>query len=802
MGRRFVAWEHLTRNGKPTKVPIQPSGKWAKSTDPETWTTLDEASAFANRARKAGVGFVLAGETDGIGGIDLDGCRNPETGEIQPWAQEIITDFGSYAEVSPSSTGVKIFAKGDPLPELPVNKLVMGDAPLFGDHLPQVEVYTTGRYFALTGRKVDGVPDSITDATAAWMRLAARLARAKVEEPAKPATQDEPRPAVEDAQLPASFRNLLDQDDRLRAAWRDGAKLGKGKDTTASGLEMSLALYLARHLADDDLESVLRLYPYGQIGGGKISGRNADRRIGKLLDHAQRIRDRAARADDKGRWWNDLSLNDKGDARDTIANVATILRADGTFAGKLGFDELRNCVVTRSLPWKVAEGWREWADLDDLRLTEWCQLRDVQVKPATVAAAVQVVASEQSFHPVRDYLDDLQHDGTKRLDTWLTTYLGVPDTPYSRAVGRKFLIAAVARARRPGCKADNALILEGEQDLGKSSAARVLAVMSEWFADEIADLGSKDSAQDLKGKWIIEMAELSAMRRSDVERTKAFLSRSTDHYRPSYGRRSQDFKRQCVFIGSTNQEAYLHDETGNRRFWPVRVGRIDLKGLRANLGQLWAEADAAFKSGEHWWLEGNLKPLAQEEQGNRRIGDPWEPAVEKWLVRIVHTTGCRARKDTDPVTIEDILVGAIDMPVERQDLMAQKRVGAILRSRGWTRQQKRRPVEEGGGRYWIFNPPVVTSEPTGGPGSGDSSGDSQSTENTGSSADVTDVTDCSRTHKAGHTTEDARIMKGGGGLRREHYRNHRGQPVTGDIGMAQCATCEAPISCPCKEHQP
>ena len=133
-----------------------------------------------------------------------------------------------------------------------------------------------------------------------------------------------------------------------------------------------------------------------------------------------------------------------------------------------------------------------------------------------------------------------------------------------------------------------------------------------WFADEISDLGSKDSAQDLRGKWIIELAELSAMKRGDIERTKAFMSRAIDHYRPSYGRRSQDFPRQCVFAGTTNADTYLGDETGNRRFWPVKVGHIDLAGLREVRDQLWAEAVAAFKAGEKWWL------TADAGEGRRR----------------------------------------------------------------------------------------------------------------------------------------------------------------------------------------
>jgi putative DNA primase/helicase len=229
-------------------------------------------------------------------------------------------------------------------------------------------------------------------------------------------------------------------------------------------------------------------------------------------------------------------------------------------------------------------------------LAEWCQLREVPLTRASCADAVAAVADDNRFHPIREYLDGLAWDGTPRLATWLSTHLGAVVEPgcdkpearpaYIREVGRKWPIGAVARVYRPGCKVDAAPIFEGGQGIGKSQALAALVPCPEWFCDEISDLGTKDSAQDLRGKWIIELAELSAMRRGDIERTKAFMSRSTDHYRPSYGRRSQDFPRQCAFAGTTNADGYLGDETGNRRFWPVKVGAIDLDAIRRDREQL------------------------------------------------------------------------------------------------------------------------------------------------------------------------------------------------------------------------
>jgi predicted P-loop ATPase len=227
--------------------------------------------------------------------------------------------------------------------------------------------------------------------------------------------------------------------------------------------------------------------------------------------------ERGHRADFE-RWNGQLHRTNRGEVRDVLYNAALILRGDPAFQGRLRFNTLLEAAESRDLPWRPGSGWETWNDADDLFLAEWAQKRLAYLKPATCGAAVQIVARDEMHHPVRQWLEGLTWDGTKRLSLWPRTYLGASDTPYSRAVGRAWTISAAARVFQPGCKADHAMFLEGLQGVGKSTAAAILAVESAWFADEIADLGSKDSAQDLQGKWIIELGELSAMRRSDVER--------------------------------------------------------------------------------------------------------------------------------------------------------------------------------------------------------------------------------------------------------------------------------------------
>jgi len=208
---------------------------------------------------------------------------------------------------------------------------------------------------------------------------------------------------------------------------------------------------------------------------------------------------------------------------------------------------------------------------------------------------------------------------------------------HSRAVGARWLISAVARIFRPGAKADCCLILEGPQGIRKSTALRTIA--GEYFTDELADLGSKDAAMQTRGVWIIELSELDNLSHAEVARIKAFMSRTTDRFRPPYGMRLVESPRQCVFAGTVNHSSYLRDETGGRRFWPVVCGQIDVDALAGDRDQLWAEAKARFESGSAWWLDTiDLVQLATDQQEARYEGDPWEEVIGPWLENKESTT--------------------------------------------------------------------------------------------------------------------------------------------------------------------
>jgi predicted P-loop ATPase len=283
-----------------------------------------------------------------------------------------------------------------------------------------------------------------------------------------------------------------------------------------------------------------------------------------------------------------------------------------------------------------------------------------------------------------------------RLDTWLIQYCGVVDNPYVRAVGAKTLIGAVARARRPGCKLDTMLILEGDQGLSKSRLLRSLA--RGFFRERMPSLDSKDAMIHLLGAWIIEWGELSGLTKHDVQQVKEFLVVQEDHFRAPYDRIGADHPRQCIFIGTTNEDTYLRDDTGNRRFWPVRTTLIRLEEFERVVDQIWAEADARFAAGENWWLEHSLEAVARVEQAARKMEDVWLPDVEKFVA------------DKARVTVQEVL-DALGLDVEYRDQRAQGRVVGCLKHLGWQRKQRRTE----GDRSWGYERPKaqgVTSDTT------------------------------------------------------------------------------------------
>lgn len=406
--------------------------------------------------------------------------------------------------------------------------------------------------------------------------------------------------------------------------------------------------------------------------------------------------------------------------RPLLANVITVLRHHPAWEDVLVYNDFTQQIHKRKQPpcadyIAPPSPTDEWTDGDILRLVDWLSREEsLHVTPEIAHGAAVTVAKVHSYHPVRSYLSSLKWDGCKRLPTWLSDYLGAAPNPYATMVGIKWMISAVARVIQPGCKADHMIVLEGSQGLGKSTALRVLG--GEWYTDELADMGSKDSAMQLRGAWIIELSELDAVNRSDTSRVKAFVSRTTDRFREPYGKLVAAYPRQCVFAGSSNHDQYLRDETGNRRFWPVACDGIHIASLKRFRDQLWAEAVHRYKSGETWWPESAESVIAREEQESRYQHDEWEVSISRYLA------------NKEDVSVGEILANLFMIDKSQWTQRDQRRVAGCLAALGWLRHQTR----VSGRREWRYFPnvtsmPAVTTSNHTGDTTGDSKNDNDFT---------------------------------------------------------------------------
>lgn len=359
----------------------------------------------------------------------------------------------------------------------------------------------------------------------------------------------------------------------------------------------------------------------------------------RMAEAAADFSEPVAEDGDPDAWKTTLKITDKGALAASIDNVAIILRNDPNFKGVLALNEMdHNIVARKSMPWRKVTGDSQWVDADDSALRYYLERVYGIASKDKIFDAVNVVAGENKFHPVREYLDSCTWDGVPRVESLLVDYLGAEDTAYTRAVTRKALTAAVARIYKPGCKFDYMLTLRGKQGLGKSALIGKLG--GEWYSDTFSTMQGKEAYEQVLGVWLVEVGELAGMRKAEAETIKLYISKQTDRFRPAYGRRLQEFPRQCVFIGTTNESEFLRDTTGNRRFWVVDTPNKPEKDMWSELTpdmvkQVWGEAVELFRSGEKLYLSRELEKEARRIQADYEEENPKVGVVADFLDRLL-----------------------------------------------------------------------------------------------------------------------------------------------------------------------
>ena len=335
-------------------------------------------------------------------------------------------------------------------------------------------------------------------------------------------------------------------------------------------------------------------------------------------------------------WLKELSVSAKGTFEATIDNASLVLLHDPELRGRYYYDEFRERpVVSGDLPWeKLAKRSSDcWTDSDDSGLRRHLEKHYGIESPSKIRDAVELAMLSCKRHPVREYLNGLTWDGQSRMDTLFIDYLDAADNEYTREVTRKALIGAVARIYSPGCKHDHALVLVGPQGCRKSTTLAKLG--RQWFSDSLYTVSGKDAYEQLQGHWIIEMGEMAATKKAELEQIKQFMSKQTDSYRAAYARRTQEHPRQCAFFGTTNDNEFMRDSTGGRRFWPVVVtdkGR-ELGGMLTDeiVDQVWAEAVMRYEAGEQWYLSERVEQMARKVQEEHTEMNGKQGLIENFL---------------------------------------------------------------------------------------------------------------------------------------------------------------------------
>lgn len=388
-------------------------------------------------------------------------------------------------------------------------------------------------------------------------------------------------------------------------------------------------------------------------------------------------------------WLQDCIVGETGRPLPVLASALAVLRK--VMPDALMYDELARMEMLMEAP-DCSRGFspRPVTDVDVGVVQERFQRLGLKrINRDVMHQAIEVRARERSFHPVRRWLDGLKWDGEPRLRCLFSRYFGAEESRYAEAIGQMFLVSMIARVIEPGCKADYMVVLEGPQGSLKSTACRILG--GDWFSDNLPDLTTgKDVSMHLRGKWLIEVSEMHAMNRSETAQLKAFITRPTEIYRPSYGRKEVVEPRQCVFIGTTNKDTYLRDETGARRFWPIKSSVIDADGLIRDRDQLFAEAVLLHRANKQWWPDRNFEEEhIKPQQAARYETDIWEESIGEYLSK------------ESRVTVGNVAQHGLHMPTQRIGRADQNRITAAMVRLGWKRERQDGKTDWQGKRRWI-----------------------------------------------------------------------------------------------------
>jgi len=705
---QWVCWHYEQRDGKPTKAPIQAksNGKllYAKSNDPATWSGFDDAVASAIRLNLEGVGLNVW-ENDRLTGLDLDHVIDPATGELDPLASDVLKRFaGTYTEISPSGTGIRIWCYGKP-----------GRSGKCDGKRKWLEVYShpSRRYLTVTGRHWPGSSNEVTDQQDALDWLHSHFMD-KSKDDSTESEEVHSRPSVDSL----DDMTLLDKAGNARngsefnALW-SGDTSRHNDDHSAADLALLNILAFWTGKDSSRMDQLFRQsglmrdkwdeahYSDGQTYG-QVSIDKAIADCREVYSGKQSSNNRSS-----NRSSLELKLGSKGEILPRTYNLSVILENDTKWQGVIAYNDFRQRIEKRiDPPYKGKIG--DWMDKDTVETRVWLdQNKDVNFSKGDIDQVVMMIAHRKSYNPAQDALRAMadQWDNQSRINSWLVDYLNAEcddsNRVYLSEIGSCWLKGVAARVLMPGCKRDDVLVLKGEQGFRKSTAASVIAdaIHPNSFTDTLPDLKSEEVKLALHGMIIVEFAELAAINKSEIEVIKNFVTSQVDHVRGKYAHYYGDYPRTASFIGTTNDETFLKDPTGNRRWWPVKIASaIDTDLLRSVIRQLLGEAAYRVITGEPW----HVTNLEAHRQATAIRQDSFQDDVWKDdCIDAFHRLGGKI----DHIQTADIL-REMGIKIELHSKVAETRIGQIMRSNGHEyKQVKRRKVNR---RAWVSSTVNVT----------------------------------------------------------------------------------------------
>lgn len=650
---------------------------------PDKWSAFDKALSGFNPVKLAGLGFVMTG-IKGLVAIDLDNCLGED------WALDIIQQVNSYTEISPSGKGYRVFVKGDLDQD-------------WTNHERGIEVYAgnEARFLTVTGEVVG----SRTDVTQAPAGVLEQLTKQYAKENRKAEVIDlnmpdliaeDDLPTLDDLRIPEGPRQFLISGE-------------SGNDRSGTLFGVGVSLYAAGY-SDQEVFSILAVNDNAMEVALDHRRQDQDRALQYLWrEHCIKAKAKAGNAVASADEFEVIPLepgekplprftrDGKGRIESTINNVVMALDRPDLCGIVLRYDRFRDEIMY-ALDGRQGE-WQQFTDADYSRLRITLEKRGFKpIGRELIRDSVLLTADDHPFDSAIEWLGKLEWDGVQRIGGFLANYFNTEDTEYTRAVSMYLWSAMAGRVMVPGIKADMVPILIGAQGSKKSSSVAAMSPSMEFFTEISFHEKDEDLARKMRGRLLGEIGELRGLHTKDQESIKAFITRTHENWIPKYREFSMQFARRIVFIATTNQDQFLSDETGNRRWLPMRVGEADIDAIKRDRDQLWAEAN--------WWFDlfgvmyQDAERLGVAEHDEYVMPERWEAQISQWLDEADHLTN-ETPRTREFLRTHDVATECLRLDSARITRADEIQIGKVLRKLGYKRSQKRL---DGGKQVGVYYP--------------------------------------------------------------------------------------------------